>query len=120
MCVNFDSRFLHTSYGLALENTALNVVCNQEYAQAVPHVHLSKEDVLNGLFGFYLQVHYHVIPAPTFESSRAVDSEIADGDLGGKTFVNYQEMHENEFKARGEELDQQDADILVRQIRARL
>jgi len=22
----------------ALENTALNVVCNQEYAQAVPHV----------------------------------------------------------------------------------
>jgi len=25
---------------LALENTALNVVCNQEYAQAVPHVRL--------------------------------------------------------------------------------
>lgn len=23
---------------LALDNTALNVVCNQEYAQAVPHV----------------------------------------------------------------------------------
>ncbi|RPD62478.1 HIT-like protein [Lentinus tigrinus ALCF2SS1-7] len=30
----------------ALQNTALNVVCNQEYAQAVPHV------------------HYHIIPAP--------------------------------------------------------
>ncbi|KAG8926749.1 hypothetical protein FRC02_008695, partial [Tulasnella sp. 418] len=31
---------------VALDNTALNVVCNQEYAQAVPHV------------------HYHIVPAP--------------------------------------------------------
>ncbi|KAF8270805.1 HIT-like protein [Lactarius quietus] len=35
----------------AVDNTALNVVCNQEYAQVVPHV------------------HYHIIPAPKLARS---------------------------------------------------
>ncbi|KAH9080520.1 HIT-like domain-containing protein [Lactarius deliciosus] len=36
----------------AVDNTALNVVCNQEYAQVVPHV------------------HYHIIPAPRSSTTR--------------------------------------------------
>ncbi|KAG8739349.1 hypothetical protein FRC12_016348 [Ceratobasidium sp. 428] len=44
------SRVANALYN-ALDITGLNVVCNQDYAQAVPHV------------------HYHIVPAPTFSSS---------------------------------------------------
>ena len=33
----YNSQYLVTLY-VAVDNTALNVVCNQEYAQVVPHV----------------------------------------------------------------------------------
>ncbi|KAH9480545.1 Protein hit [Psilocybe cubensis] len=84
----------------ALDNTALNVVCNQEYAQAVPHV------------------HYHIIPAPRLNSSgRGV--EATDEAVGGKAPLTHREMHQKEFEAR-EELDEDDAKDLLKGIRARL
>lgn len=74
---------------------------------------------LKETFNLYLQVHYHVVPAPTFESSSGVDSESTDGVPGdNKTSTIYQEMLQNEFNAR-KEIDRQDAEILVTQIRAR-
>ncbi|KAL4080632.1 HIT-like domain-containing protein [Scleroderma citrinum] len=42
----------------AIQNTALNIVCNQEYAQSVPHV------------------HFHIIPTPQF----GVSVELAHSD----------------------------------------
>ncbi|CAA7261435.1 unnamed protein product [Cyclocybe aegerita] len=84
---------------LALGNTGLNVVCNQEYAQAVPHV------------------HYHIIPAPKFGSSQM--AEAANDRTDDKAPLTHLEMHQKEFEAR-EELDEDDAKILVQKIRARL
>ncbi|KAF8073666.1 HIT-like protein [Lyophyllum atratum] len=85
----------------AVNNTALNVVCNQEYAQAVPHV------------------HYHIIPAPNFSSPAAptsVEKEIASKK---KSPHSMKEMHRMEFESR-EELDEDDAGVLAKEIRARL
>ncbi|KAJ7288532.1 HIT-like protein [Mycena rebaudengoi] len=79
---------------LALGNTALNVVCNQEYAQAVPHV------------------HYHIIPAPTFGKPPP------DSPRGPEPLTR-REMHQREFESRGE-LDDEEAAVLVKQIRAKL
>ncbi|KAG0697679.1 HIT-like protein [Suillus ampliporus] len=79
----------------ALGNTALNVVCNQEYAQAVPHV------------------HYHIIPAPSFDSSakeKAKENEIP---------LSRREMHQREFESR-EELDDDEGNGLAVRIRASL
>ncbi|OBZ71659.1 Protein hit [Grifola frondosa] len=81
----------------ALDNTALNVVCNQEYAQAVPHV------------------HYHVIPAPRAASAPPV-SAIVDCVMKPAT---EKEMHQREFESR-EELEDEEAQILMERIRARL
>ncbi|KAJ7644326.1 HIT-like protein [Roridomyces roridus] len=78
---------------LALDNTALNVVCNQEYAQAVPHV------------------HYHVIPAPTF-GKQAPEPPV-------KEPLTQREMHQREFEGRSE-LEDDDAVILAQQIRSKL
>ncbi|KJA17489.1 hypothetical protein HYPSUDRAFT_46451 [Hypholoma sublateritium FD-334 SS-4] len=80
----------------ALDNTGLNVVCNQEYAQAVPHV------------------HYHIIPAPILGGPAQGPKSIADLVL-----PTHSEMHQKEFEAR-EELDDDDAVVLVKGIRARL
>ncbi|KAJ6492606.1 HIT-like protein [Mycena vulgaris] len=81
---------------LALENTALNVVCNQEYAQAVPHV------------------HYHVIPAPTFgKQPQATSSK------DGPEILTRREMHQREFEGRSE-LDDDEATGLAEQIRSKL
>ncbi|PCH40166.1 HIT-like protein [Wolfiporia cocos MD-104 SS10] len=82
----------------ALENTALNVVCNQDYAQAVPHV------------------HYHIIPAPTAadiakSSPSKVDHRVEP--------LSQKEMHRLEFEAR-DGLDDGAARILVAKIRAHL
>ncbi|KAJ7688234.1 HIT-like protein [Mycena olivaceomarginata] len=79
----------------ALDNTALNVVCNQEYAQAVPHV------------------HYHVIPAPTFgkQPSTPVGK--------GHRTPYHEEMHQREFDGRTE-LDEEEGEILAKQIRSKL
>ncbi|KAJ7075836.1 HIT-like protein [Mycena belliarum] len=80
---------------LALDNTGLNVVCNQEYAQAVPHV------------------HYHVIPAPTFgkQPPKAPSTDHAT--------LTQREMHQLEYEGRTE-LDDEDAAVLAEQIRSKL
>ncbi|KAJ8523192.1 hypothetical protein ONZ45_g290 [Pleurotus djamor] len=78
---------------LALDNTALNVVCNQEYAQAVPHV------------------HYHIIPAPRLNAPVEVKRT--------STTLSHRAMHQAEFEKR-EELDDYDAEMLVKGIRAHL
>jgi len=78
-------------------NTGLNVVCNQEYAQAVPHV------------------HYHIIPAPQFGSNLPSSTEAVRGQLP----LTHKEMHRREFESRTE-LDDGDAHVLAKRIRARL
>ncbi|KAI8986079.1 HIT-like protein [Trametes punicea] len=79
-----------------LENTALNVVCNQEYAQAVPHV------------------HYHIIPAPEPGSSQShVRSDHVTRPLTEK------EMHKLEFESRND-LDDDKAKQLVQSVKSRI
>ncbi|KAJ7043870.1 HIT-like protein [Mycena alexandri] len=82
---------------LALDNTALNVVCNQEYAQAVPHV------------------HYHIIPAPTF--GKQAPSRTAPPD--NTEPLTRREMHQREFAGRSE-LDEDEAVVLAERIRSKL
>ena len=105
---------------LAVNNTGLNVVCNQEYAQAVHHV--SRICLLNelGLIGTVRmqQVHYHIIPAPTFDSASKA-SPILNKEVGAVDPPTYQEMHRQELEAR-DELDDTDAEVLVKKIVARL
>ncbi|KAF9026110.1 HIT-like protein [Hymenopellis radicata] len=79
---------------LALDNTGLNVVCNQEYAQAVPHV------------------HYHIIPARFWEPRRRSGRE-------PHVTLTHREMHQMEYEAR-EELDYDDAALLLNRIRSKL
>ncbi|KIK57137.1 hypothetical protein GYMLUDRAFT_173032 [Collybiopsis luxurians FD-317 M1] len=96
----------------ALGNTALNVVCNQEYAQAVPHV------------------HYHIIPAPSFDSSslsspppppptQDVTVELSKRPKPQAAPMSIRQMHQMEFAGRTE-LEDEDAVLLVKKIRARL
>ncbi|KIN94879.1 hypothetical protein M404DRAFT_34648 [Pisolithus tinctorius Marx 270] len=78
----------------AMQNTALNIVCNQEYAQSVPHV------------------HFHIIPAPGFGGSPQV----------GATRVKprtRRELHQLEYEGRSE-LDEDEGRELAERIRARL
>ncbi|KAK0201985.1 HIT-like protein [Desarmillaria ectypa] len=79
----------------ALDNTALNVVCNQEYAQAVPHV------------------HYHIIPAPAFSTTSKASDVMYNPPLTGR------QMHQMELESR-EELDDNDATSLLQLLRAKL
>ncbi|KAH7910838.1 HIT-like protein [Hygrophoropsis aurantiaca] len=79
----------------ALGNTALNVVCNQEYAQAVPHV------------------HYHIIPAPSFNSPARKST------VDSRTPLTRREMHQREFESR-DELDDEEGQELAKKIRAKL
>ncbi|KAF8635995.1 hypothetical protein AX15_000157 [Amanita polypyramis BW_CC] len=86
----------------AIDNTALNVVCNQEYAQAVPHV------------------HYHIIPAPKFGQSES--PTLVPNALPGpkeKSPRTMREMYQMEFEARSV-LEDDDAKALLERIRARL
>ncbi|KIO29248.1 hypothetical protein M407DRAFT_242700 [Tulasnella calospora MUT 4182] len=82
----------------ALDNTALNVVCNQEYAQAVPHV------------------HYHIVPAPS-ESSNKLTSKAQDETP--EKGPSYQSMLKAELLLRNE-LDDEDGQRLADLIRAKL
>lgn len=79
---------------LALNNDGLNVVCNQEYAQAVPHV------------------HYHLIPAPILGGSAKVVSS-------GVPPLSGRQMARLEFEARSE-LDEEEGEELSKIIRAKL
>ncbi|KAI6039678.1 HIT-like protein, partial [Pisolithus marmoratus] len=61
----------------AMQNTALNIICNQEYAQSVPHV------------------HFHIIPAPRL------------GGLPGTDTMRVvprttRELHQLEYEGRSE------------------
>ncbi|KAI6039681.1 HIT-like protein [Pisolithus marmoratus] len=78
----------------AVQNTALNIVCNQEYAQSVPHV------------------HFHIIPAPRL------------GGLPGTDTMRVvprttRELHQLEYEGRSE-LDEDEGRELAEKIRARL
>ncbi|SJL07694.1 related to Histidine triad protein [Armillaria ostoyae] len=83
------------AHALTQDNTALNVVCNQEYAQAVPHV------------------HYHIIPAPTFSTTSKTSDTMHEPPLTRR------QMHQMEFESR-EELDDDDAASLLQLLRAKL
>lgn len=83
----------------ALGNNALNVVCNQEYAQAVPHV------------------HYHIIPAPTFEATSKIS--VLPSARAAATAPTPQEMFNKEFEARNI-LNEDEAKQLVQIISAKL
>ncbi|PFH53876.1 hypothetical protein AMATHDRAFT_136078 [Amanita thiersii Skay4041] len=87
----------------AIDNTALNVVCNQEYAQAVPHV------------------HFHVIPAPKLGAREAtsVIPEMQQDQEKVRTPRTIREMHQMEFDSR-DTLDDDDAKVLLDKIRAKL
>jgi len=76
---------------LAFNNKGLNVVCNQEYAQAVPHV------------------HYHIVPAPS-ESSNTTRAP---------TPFSQHQMGRLEFESRGE-LDEDEGKEIAEKIRAKL
>ncbi|KAI6094655.1 HIT-like protein [Pisolithus croceorrhizus] len=78
----------------AMQNTALNIVCNQEYAQSVPHV------------------HFHIIPAPQFEGSPRIDAT----QVVPRT---RRELHQLEYEERSE-LDKDEGRDLAEKIRARL
>jgi len=61
------------------------------------------------------QVHYHIIPAPIFESSTK-ETGTQDGLSRPQTMM---EMHKSEFESR-EEVDDTEARNLVKDLRARL
>jgi len=79
--------------GVARRETGLNVVCNQEYAQAVPHV------------------HYHIIPAPSFTDSSTRSAPTL--------FPTRATMHNLEFEARSE-LDEDEGKIIVEKVKGKL
>lgn len=60
------------TYGAVLENPGLNVVGNQEYAQAVPHVRVCPRPSRGFFVDFtsFSKVHYHIIPAPQLDVPR--------------------------------------------------
>ncbi|KAL1686856.1 HIT-like domain-containing protein [Schizophyllum commune] len=80
----------------ALDHTALNVVCNQEYAQAVPHV------------------HYHIIPAPKLGSA---SEEVSYSS--SQPPISLGAVHRMELEGR-DELDDEEASSLVKEITSRL
>ncbi|KAG2064380.1 HIT-like protein [Suillus decipiens] len=75
------------------------ILCNQEYAQAVPHV------------------HYHIIPAPSFDSSTGV--EPSEKAKENEIPLSRREMHQREFESR-EELDDDEGRVLTVRVRASL
>lgn len=79
----------------ALGNTALNVVCNQEYAQSIPHV------------------HYHIVPAPVFDNP--------DHAVAPVIPLTNPQIHRKEFCARKHgELDDEEGHELCQLIRSKL
>lgn len=62
-------------------------------------------------------MHYHIIPAPKYGSSGGVES--TNEAVGGRAPLTHREMHRKEFESR-EELDEDDAKVLLKKIRSRL
>ncbi|KAF8606758.1 HIT-like protein [Ceratobasidium sp. AG-I] len=79
----------------ALDITALNVVCNQEYAQAVPHV------------------HYHIVPAPVLQN------EVGEGETESQSMTMPSEIFFREIARRGD-LDDSEGEQLSKRIKCRL
>lgn len=100
----------------AVDNTALNVVCNQEYAQVVMHVRDPPPSLLHFARSQHLQVHYHIIPAPR-SSTFPTDSD--PGDRKQKPSPTAKDMHRLEYESR-DDLDEDAATVLVERIRAHL
>ncbi|KAG9019885.1 hypothetical protein FRB90_000015 [Tulasnella sp. 427] len=82
----------------AFDNTALNVVCNQEYAQAVPHV------------------HYHIVPAPHSHSNKTAVKSQEDPP---ESESSHQSMLKTELLLRSE-LDDEEGERLAKLIQAKL
>lgn len=78
----------------ALDNPGLNVVCNQEYAQAVAHV------------------HFHVVPAPILDGSAPTSGPV-NQVLDQKTMLRL------ERDAR-EELVDEEGEVIAERIRSKL
>jgi diadenosine tetraphosphate (Ap4A) HIT family hydrolase len=101
---------------VAVDNTALNVVCNQEYAQVVPHVrpHTVPFYLVHGLITS--QVHYHIIPAPKFST---LPTSLGPRELNQNPPPTGKDMHRQEYESR-DGLDEDDARALVERIKAHL
>lgn len=65
-----------------------------------------------------IKVHYHIIPAPTFEATSKI-SVLPASDETRKTPLTHAEMFRKEFEARGE-LVEEEALELVQRIRSKL
>ncbi|KAH9179260.1 HIT-like protein [Lactarius sanguifluus] len=100
----------------AVDNTALNVVCNQEYAQVVPHVRIVSLTPMCAISTPTVQVHYHIIPAPR---SSTFPTGLGPGDPKQKPPPTAKYMHRMEYEAR-DDLDEDAATALVESIRAHL
>ena len=103
---------------VAVDNTALNVVCNQEYAQVVPHVRRPLYSAVLTRQPHRRQVHYHIIPAPRF-STLPTQSGSGPRDLDQKPAPTGMDMHRKEYESR-DDLDEDDAHALVERIKAHL
>jgi len=101
----------------AVGNTALNVVCNQEYAQVVPHVRFTYLYLYCTVPELIAQqVHYHIVPAPRFNSSPTSSGPRDTNQIPSPTA---KDMHRKEYESR-DELDEDDAYALVDRIKAHL
>ncbi|KAI0769961.1 HIT-like protein [Fomes fomentarius] len=116
----------------ALQNTALNVVCNQEYAQAVPHVSppLLSRNICQSRHpastSSSRSLPHHPRPQPgTGASTSAGDSPAPELSASAPQRdrathpLTEKEMHWRELEAR-DRLNEDDAIRLVESIRARL
>ena len=68
------------------------------------------------MLGF--KVHYHIIPAPTFDATSKI-SVLPASQETMKVPLSYNEMHRREFEAR-DQLDHEDAVELVQRIKLKL
>jgi hypothetical protein len=65
------------------------------------------------------QVHYHIIPAPKFSSALATGLGPRESDTNQKLPLTAQDMHRKEYESRNE-LDEDDAHVLIGRIKAHL
>jgi hypothetical protein len=86
-------------------------------AQAVPHVRCLSLESLCRLN--LLQVHYHIIPAPTFNSTVATEPSTRTSPVPHSGPLDVKEMHRLEREGR-DELEDDDAEVLAKKIAARL
>lgn len=63
-----------------------------------------------------MQVHYHIIPAPTFGTSSEPTRSLKEPSSNKPTM---KEMHRLEFESR-RELDEDEASVLAKEIRAKI